>query len=287
MGGGEDENNGATETVKEQVNTDTPPRGSPDVTEGETVTDTAEQTETETGDVVDLTEVIGGAPSGIQVTNTQLNRVDQGDAGARVTGVVENTGNNTYEELEIQATLFDDTDDVLGTYFDNTERAEAENVAPLEPGEQWEFSVDFPRADLGNAVRYRLDVDAEIDNQVYDPADGTGTPSAYAGIGAEVDDNTDPNFQIVSNALAPVDGTPTVSGEVKNVSSETANSVEVEITLYGSNNNEIGVFTSTLQEDAQTSQIPPGEVWQFVVPLEGVDMQNVERYVISVDSDLA
>ena len=131
--------------------------------------------ETTAGGGLNLDETIGETPEGIQVTNTQLKRVNQGDAGARLTGVINNTGSQTYEELELQATLFDATDDVLGVYFDNTEE---EEMQTLGPGKQWQFSIDFPRADLDQPTRYRIDVDAEIDDSVVDVGTETTTTSS-------------------------------------------------------------------------------------------------------------
>ena len=73
----------------------------------------------------------------------------------------------------MQVTLLDDTDDILGEFFDNTEGEGFE--PPLEPGESWQFSVDLPRADIGQAAQYRIDVDANIDDNVDLGLGGTET----------------------------------------------------------------------------------------------------------------
>ena len=122
--------------------------------------------ETTAGGGLGWSETIGQTPQGLQITNTQLKQIDQGDAGARLTGVINNTGSQTYEEVEVQATLFDQSDDVLGRYFDNTE---GEEMQTLGPGKQWQFSIDFPQADIGQVASYRVDADAEIDDSVWDP----------------------------------------------------------------------------------------------------------------------
>ena len=111
-------------------------------------------------------KTIGNTPQGISVTNLKVQRIDNvdDDAGARLTGVIKNTGSQSYQELEVQATLFDQSDDVLGAYFDNTEEEEMENLAP---GKQWQFSIDFPQADIGQVARYRVDVDGDIDESVW------------------------------------------------------------------------------------------------------------------------
>ena len=165
-GGGE-----GTTTAGEETGTAETETAETGTAETETAeTETAQ--ETTAGGALDWSETLGQTPQGLEVANTQLTRVDQGDAGARLTGVVRNTGSQSYEELEVQATLFDDSDDVLGTYFDNTE---GEQIESFGPDQQWEFSIDFPRADLGQVARYRVDVDAEIDDSVFDAGNGTGT----------------------------------------------------------------------------------------------------------------
>ena len=138
-------------------------------------TETGTQTGTGTGTGMDGDVDLnfrqeGQTPQGIQVTNVTLKRTNN---GARVTGTVKNTGNETYGEMEVQVTILDDTDDVLGQFFDNTEEAEFE--PPLNPGEKWNFSIDIPRADLGNAASYRIDVDASIDQNVEVKGAGTST----------------------------------------------------------------------------------------------------------------
>ncbi len=155
----------------------TTPAGGETTAETETAeTETAEtetaETETAAQGSLGWSETLGKTPQGLTVANTQLKQVDQGDAGARLTGVIKNTGNKSYEELEVQATLFDQSDDVLGAYFDNTEGEEMENLAP---GKQWQFSIDFPQADLGKVARYRVDADAEIDDSVFDVGNETET----------------------------------------------------------------------------------------------------------------
>ena len=128
----------------------------------DTVNETTTAGEATTGGSgnADLDATVGVSPGNIEVSNVELVRTD---GGARVTGTITNTGDATIEQLEVQATLLDQSDDILGQYFDNTE---GENAAPLEPGETWQFSIDFPSADLGSAVAYRIDVDSSVDNNV-------------------------------------------------------------------------------------------------------------------------
>lgn len=134
-----------------------------------TATGTSAGTGTGTGGgTVDLKETLGQTPQGIRVTNTQLRKQAN---GAVLTGTIKNTGNRNFEELEVQATLFDNTNDVLGQFFDNTE---GEEIETFSKGKTWQFSIDFPQADLGQATRYRIDVDADINNVVWQPGGGGG-----------------------------------------------------------------------------------------------------------------
>lgn len=122
----------------------------------------------------DIEGMVGEVPQGLQVTNTQLTESAE---GARVTGVIENTGDQAFEEVEVQVTLLDDNDEIIGQFFHNTEEAEASS---LEAGQQWEFSVDLQEAELANVTRYRVDVDGDIDQNV-DIDLGVGTETTTPG----------------------------------------------------------------------------------------------------------
>lgn len=145
---------------------------------GDTPTETEDGMETET-DVVETTtagalnleERAVTTPEGLEVMDTELMR--EGDR-VQVTGTVENTGDETVEEVEVQVTLLDDNDGIIGQFFNDTEEAE---VQSLEPGDQWEFTVEFPSEDTEPATAYRIDVDTEIDESVDIDTGGTGTPT--------------------------------------------------------------------------------------------------------------
>jgi len=126
------------------------------------------ETETETGTegATDLEGMVGETPDNIEVSDTQL---QQSGGEAVVTGTVENTGEESIEEVEVQVTLLDDNDEIIGQFFHDTEEAEVES---LEAGATWDFSVSFPGEDLEDAAAYRIDVDTEIDDNV---DFGTGT----------------------------------------------------------------------------------------------------------------
>ena len=175
---------GSGTTTEEETTTEgetTTTEGEETTTEGETTTDGEETTTdgegtTTGGGELQLERREGQAPPGIQVENLQIQETD---SGATVTGTITNAGDTTYDQIEVQVTLLDDSDDVLGQYFDNTEE---EDIVPLEPQEQFEFSVDFPAADLGDAVGYRVDVDTDID-EGFDPDWDVGTTSTGTGTG--------------------------------------------------------------------------------------------------------
>lgn len=144
----------------------------------ETPTETGMEagTETETGmegtattaGTPDLDETLGGTPEGIEVSNTELTRsVEQ----IQVTGTLENTGDQTFDEVEVAVTLLDDNDEIIGQFFHDTEEAEVES---LEPDGEWEFTVDFPAEDAEDAAGYRIDVDTTID-QIIDIDIGNDT----------------------------------------------------------------------------------------------------------------
>ena len=156
--------------------TDTPePTDTPESTDTPEPTDTSEPTETTAGGELNIQTTTGNIPQGLEVTNVQVQRTDGNDAGAVVTGTIRATGDQTYEQIEVQATLFDQTDDVLGEWFDNTE---GENIQTFGQGDTWQFSIDLPSADLGNAARVRIDVDNNIDENVWDWGEQTTTGGA-------------------------------------------------------------------------------------------------------------
>lgn len=190
MGNGGDGGDGGAEPTDTPEPDDTPeltdtpePTDTPEATDTPEPTDTAEPTDTTepgteetTAGAGEIEGTVGETPEGIEVTSTSFE--SQGDGNATITGVIENTGDQTYEELEVQATLFDDNDEVLGQFFHNTEEAEAGDLTPFEPGDQWEFTVEFESADLSSVIRYRVDVDAEIDDSVFDVGERTETTTA-------------------------------------------------------------------------------------------------------------
>lgn len=117
-----------------------------------------------------MKSVIGNTPEDIEVRDIQL--FIQGDTNVRITGAIKNTSDQDFEELEVQATLIDDEDDILGKWFDDTEEREAGGLASSQT---WEFTVAFETPDLDTVARYRVDVDGDIDQSVWDGDSGTTT----------------------------------------------------------------------------------------------------------------
>ena len=100
----------------------------------------------------------------------QNSRLVQTQNGAGVVGDVKNTGNETFTFLEVQATLYDESDDVLGEWIDNTE---GEDIDSLAPGEVWDFEIWFENADLGSAASYSLSASGQVNGESGDTATGT------------------------------------------------------------------------------------------------------------------
>lgn len=98
-----------------------------------------------------------GNQNALKVQNSRLVRT--AGEGAGVVGDVKNTGNQTFTFLQVQATLYDESDDVLGEFIDNSEQ---EAIDELQPGEVWDFEIWFENADLGNVASYSLSATGEV-----------------------------------------------------------------------------------------------------------------------------
>ncbi|MFC6723708.1 FxLYD domain-containing protein [Halobium palmae] len=242
-----------------------------------------ESTGTTDGDISDIDGELGDSPPGLEVTGRELYETN-GEVGLR--GTVENTGNGEYATVEAEVTLQDDQGEILYEFIDESEEAQ---TASLPPGESWQFDVLFEEAQMAEVTSYTITLDGDADG-----AGGTGNESAgnetgnqSAGVlDGEVDEDTDPNFEILSHQFSRSGESASVTGEIENTGDETANSVEVSVTLFDEEDNEIDVFTNSLEEEEDVDQIASGETWQFDVQFTDVDMQNVGYYRVSVDSDL-
>ncbi|MDS0280832.1 FxLYD domain-containing protein [Haloarcula onubensis] len=119
---------------------------------------------------VDLAQVAGGdggttgtATSG---TGTDDGVFGSGNAVAAVTGTLENTANQPFEDVQVTATLYDQNDPI-GQFFDSTE---ARNKDYLREDKQWQFTIVFEDADVDKATRYTVKADGDLAD-----SDGTST----------------------------------------------------------------------------------------------------------------
>ncbi len=246
--------------------------GTEQAAEGSTATGEASE---DTGDL-DIDGVIGDSPDNLEVTNQELYQ-QNGEVGVR--GTVENTGDQPYEAVEVEVVVHDDAGDVLYEFIDEKEEAQR---GSLGAGESWQFDVVFEEAQMSEVTEYTVNVEGDIAQTAGDE----GTATEELDIDGAVADDTDPNFEITSHTLERSGETAQVSGSIENTGNETAQSVEVSVTLYDAQDNEIDVFTNATEEEQDISELAPGDTWDFTVQFSDVDMQNVGRYVVSVDSDL-
>lgn len=91
----------------------------------------------------------------LKVTQTRLYRTKN---GAGVYGVVKNTGNEPYSEVEAEVTLYDDQGEAFNDFIDETEEDEINSLAP---GSTWDFNVYFQEADWNRIAKYVINVSGE------------------------------------------------------------------------------------------------------------------------------
>jgi hypothetical protein len=244
----------------------------PDATTSGTTTDgtTTESDETtEDGDQQDIDGEVGESPQALSVASRELYRTD-GEVGLRAT--VENTGDEAFHYVEAEVTLQDDQGEVLYEFIDETEEEQIERLAP---GDSWQFDVVFQEAQMAEVRTYTIDLEGYRADE----------NEAFDGVVGEVDQQ-DPNLEITSHNLTRQQSTAFVSGTIRNVGDESIDSVEVSVTLYDDDNEELFDFDDTVEEEADVAKLPPGQAWSFRVTFEDADMKKVGRYVVSADSDL-
>ncbi|MBX0294854.1 FxLYD domain-containing protein [Haloarcula nitratireducens] len=242
----------------------------------DTETATAEEetgTETEeegtAGQTGDIQGEVNDTPQGLSVTNHELYQ-QNGEVGLRAT--VENTGDEPFAYVEAEVTLQDDQGEVLYEFVDETEE---DQITQLATGKTWQFDVTFEEAQLSEVRKYVIDLEGDVANE----------QTSFDDIVGEADQQ-DPNLEITSHRLTRRESTTYVEGTIRNVGSEAVESAEVSVTLYDDSDQELTDFNDTVEEENDVQQLAPGQVWDFQVQFTDVDMQNVARYVVSVDSDL-
>ena len=248
------------------------PAGTESPTETDAGTETGTGNETETGTGTDdggsdVTGTVGDTEDGLEVTNHELYETD-GEVGLQ--GTIRNTGDQAYGYVEAEVTLQDDQGEVLYEFIDETEE---ESVSQLEVGSEWQFDVVFEEAQMSEVSEYTIDVD--------------GYPVADTDWNVTGDiDNQDENLEILSTHLTRQESRTFVTGAVKNVGGEAAENVEVNVTLYDDDDNELFDFNDTVEEEEERQRLPPGQIWDFRVEFDDVDMQEVARYVVTAESEL-
>jgi hypothetical protein len=103
-------------------------------------------------------EISADSAGGLEVVERNLYATANGTG---LTGTVENTGNQPYEFVEVNVTMYDDANEVLYEFVDETEEAEIDGI--FEPGERWNFNVRFQEVNnLQEIVRYTVLVNSDV-----------------------------------------------------------------------------------------------------------------------------
>jgi hypothetical protein len=179
-------------------------------------------------------EISADSAGGLEVIERNLYATANGTG---LTGTIENTGDQPYEFVEVNVTMYDDANEVLYEFLDETEEAEIDGI--FEPGERWNFNVRFQEVnDLSEIVRYTVPVNGDVaenasgGNTSY-LFDGNPVTISSDGQVTSQDGQVLGNVSIVENnqsqgqspGFRNVRVTP--SGQVVNVDGETVGVVEV------------------------------------------------------------
>ncbi|MFC6726145.1 FxLYD domain-containing protein, partial [Halobium palmae] len=78
--------------------------------------------------------------------------------GVGLRGTAENVSDRTVRAVEIEVQLYDDRDNLLGTWFN---KGEEDTIARIRPGNEVPFSVLFEGADLRNGASYTVSADVQ------------------------------------------------------------------------------------------------------------------------------
>jgi hypothetical protein len=273
MGGegpGADESPEPTDAPQEGTPTDSPIEA--EGTPTDTPADEESPTETETespsqGDDLDDVDVeVVDAEENLEVTDYGLYRAESA-VGLR--GTIENTGEQAYEYVQVEVTLQDDQGDLLYEFVDETE---TETVSTIQPGDEWEFDVVFEEAEMSAVTDFSIAVD--------------GYPTGetdFGDIEGEVDQQ-EADLDITSHHLTRQESRTFVTGTVRNTGDAAVETVDVSVTLYENETNELADFTRSVEEDAERTRLTPGEVWEFRVEFDDVDLDTVGRYVVTARS---
>jgi hypothetical protein len=180
-------------------------------------------------------EISADSAGGLEVVERNLYATANGTG---LVGTVENTGDQPYEFVEVNVTMYDDADEVLYEFLDETEEAEIDGI--FEPGERWNFNVRFQEVNnLSEIVRYTVLVNGDVAENA--PGGNTsflfdGNPVTISSDGQVTgqDGQVLGNVSIVENNQTGSQGPGfrnvrvTSGGQIVNVDGETVGVVEVD-----------------------------------------------------------
>jgi hypothetical protein len=116
-------------------------------------------------------EISADSAGGLEVVERNLYATANGTG---LVGTVENTGDQPYEFVEVNVTMYDDADEVLYEFLDETEEAGIDGI--FEPGERWKFNVRFQEVNnFGEIVRYTVLVNGDVANNAGDMGSGNNS----------------------------------------------------------------------------------------------------------------
>ena len=246
-------------------------------TESETDTGNETQNETDTGDISG--EVGENIPDNIEVIR---HNIFENNNWVGVTGLVENTGEQAFEELEVEVTLRDG-DTIIGEFVDTKEQ----EAGSLAAGTNWQFVVLFEDENLNQATDYTIEIDGELADGApgvgNETENGTGNESDFDIPTGEVGSIAD-NLQVVQQNIFQSGNQVGVAGAIKNTGDRAFEEVEVEVTLRDGDT-VIGEFIDTNEEE--TDSLAAGAVWQFVVLFTDENLNQATDYTIEIDGELA
>lgn len=268
MGGegpGAEESPEPTEAPAEGTPTDAEQTPTEESTETDVPTDEATETDTpsQEGDLEETDGEVVDSEGNLEVTDYGLYRAESA-VGLR--GTIENTGEQAYEYVQVEVTLQDDQGDLLYEFVDETE---TETVSTLQSGDEWEFDVVFEEAELSAVTDFSIAVDGYLAGET-DLGDIEGEA-----------DQQGADLEITSHHLTRQESQTFVAGTVRNTGDAAVETVDVSVTLYENETNELADFTRTVEEDAERTRLTPGEVWEFRVEFDDVDLNTVGRYVVT------
>lgn len=130
------------------------------------------------------TSASAGTPSGGSDNQSNDGIFGGGNAAAAVNGVLKNTADQPYQNVEVTATLYDQNDPI-GQFFDSTEDR---NKDYLRPGNKWQFTILFKGSDIDKATRYTVQADGTPANR---GGNGTTNRSSATSSGTTTGTATD------------------------------------------------------------------------------------------------